>query len=60
MKTRITSTRDELMDQLIKCQNHPFYSNVDILTITGFMDDFAVLKHLASCQETINKLKKAA
>jgi hypothetical protein len=43
-----TSTaRRELIARLVIAQNRPVNQNVDILTITGFMDDEQVAKHLA-------------
>ena len=53
-------TRQELIAQLIRMQNHPMNQNIDILTITGFMNDAEVLKHAARIKLEIIKLDRAA
>jgi hypothetical protein len=39
-------TRKQMIERLSKVQNHTLNHNVDIMTITGFMDDLEVHKHL--------------
>ena len=39
-------TRQEMITELTSIQNEPRFENQDILTITGFMSDGQVLKHL--------------
>jgi hypothetical protein len=43
----MTQTRRDLIERLVKVQNAPGNGYVDILTITGFMTDDEVAKHLA-------------
>ena len=43
----MTSARREMIERLVNVQNAPGNEHVDILTITGFMSDAEVAKHLA-------------
>lgn len=43
----MTERRRELIQALVKVQNAPGNEHVDIMTITGFMSDADVAKHLA-------------
>jgi hypothetical protein len=42
-----TARRKELIAALVIAQNYEGNENVDILTITGFMDEAEIEKHLA-------------
>lgn len=45
----MTPTRQDLIQALCQIQNHPFFANVDILTITGCsMSDDEVRAHIES------------
>jgi hypothetical protein len=44
----------DLMDRLIRAQNHPSNSTTDILTIAGLFDSRAeLLRHVEFCEATI-------
>jgi hypothetical protein len=43
----MTAARRDLINRLVRVQNAPGNEHVDILTITGFMSDEQVAKHLA-------------
>jgi accessory colonization factor AcfC len=46
----------DLMERLIKAQNHPIYHNQDICTFAAFMDDRdEFLKYVESKESFINK-----
>lgn len=44
----------DLMDRLVRCQNHPSNTTTDILTIAGFFDSREELqRHVDFCEATI-------
>jgi hypothetical protein len=46
----MTAARQDLIQALSQIQNHPFYREQDILTITGVgMTDDEVRQHIDSC-----------
>ncbi len=50
--TNVEITRADVMERLINLQNHKFFWNVDILTITGFMKEkHEVLSHYLRCKQ---------
>jgi len=41
--------------ELVAIQNSPQFEMIDIITITGFMDDAEFLKHVQRYRELVNK-----
>lgn len=52
--------RQEMIQRLIKVQNHPLFQNQDILTITGFMNDDQVRRHVVDCINATYKYDEKA
>lgn len=51
----LTATRRQQLDRLLALQNNGLNDHVDIMTITGFMNDAQVDAHIASYER--NQLK---
>jgi hypothetical protein len=45
-----TTRREALIKRLLVAQNAPCHEHVDILTITAFMDDDDVERHVITCE----------
>ena len=49
---------NEYYKDLSYVQNHPFYAHVDIMTITGFMNDEQKRKHIVSCVSSLYPVQR--
>lgn len=51
-------SREQLIKELIDIQNEPKFSHVDILTITGFMNDKQLANHVSNYRKRLKESEK--
>ena len=51
----VCRTETDLMDRLVKAQNHPANINRDVVTFAGFCDSRAELeRHVLACEDSVS------